>query len=140
MKKTFSASVGLIMILSFLLSSCTNKSEEADSKAKVENTLISVSLLKDTLGYDLEELKQMYKVVNEAIDEIGYPDAGYELWINQDDDADIRFINIGYWPDQEVYDIIHKDQRYIDADDAESGKWDGFERVGYNRFEKFITK
>ena len=139
MKKSFSLITSMLVILSLIVISCNNRNKEAEEQVKIENTLISVGLVKDTLGYDLEELRKAYLILNEAIDEIGYPNAGYDLWINQSEDSEIRFLNIGYWPDQEVYDKIHKDQRYIDAGNAQPGQWDGYVVVDYNRFKKFIT-
>ena len=140
MKKTISICASMIIVLSLLVISCNQVSEETEKPIKIENTLISVGLLKDTVGVNLEELKIMYQAINAAIDEIGYPDAGYDIWINQNEEAENRFIHIGYWPDQEAYSTIHKDQRYIDSDSLYIGLFDHVELVQYDRFNKFISK
>jgi hypothetical protein len=74
--------------------------------------------------------------MNEAIDEIGYPDAGYKLWMIQSDTSDVRFMIEGFWPDQATYELIHDHQLYIDAWTAIQDKWEGLVSVKYYRFEK----
>ncbi len=134
MKKTVLFTAILIFILfSF---SCTTQTQETEEPAKIENTLQSVSYFKDTVGYDSQRLLEALTKTNEAIDSIGYPDAGYKLWIIQADTADIRFMVEGFWPDQEAYDIIHNHQLYQDAQVADSTTWEGLESVEYHRFVK----
>jgi hypothetical protein len=134
MKKIILFSAILILILfSF---SCTTQTQETEEPAKIENTLQSVSYFMDTVGYDPQHLLEALTKTNEAIDEIGYPDAGYKLWIIQADTTDIRFMVEGFWPDQEAYDIIHNHQLYADAQLADSTTWEGLVSLKYHRFIK----
>lgn len=134
MKKTLLFSTILILIL--FVFSCAPPTEETEEPAPIENTLQSVSYFKDTVGRDPQILLDAFAKSNEAIDEIGYPDAGYKLWINQEDTTNIRFMVEGFWPDQEAYDIIHNHQLYLDAMAADSNAWEGLVSVEYHRFEK----
>ncbi len=134
MKKTILFSS--IMILIMISISCSTQTQETEEPAKIENTLQSVSYFKDTVGYDPQLLLEAFTKTNAAIDEIGYPDAGYKLWIIQADTADIRFMVEGFWPDQEAYDIIHNHQLYQDATAADSNIWEGLVSVKYHRFVK----
>lgn len=140
MKKTISVCTSMFVILSLLVISCNQKSEETEKPIKIENTLISVALLKDTIGWDLEELRNSVQEINSVIDEIGYPDAGYDIWINQDEDAESRFLHVGNWPSQEIYNTIHNDQRYIDANNAIHDKFGEPDIIQYDRYKRFISK
>jgi len=135
MNKTFS-SITFLLILLFGFYSCNNQSSTTEEQAKIENTLQSVSYFRDTVGIDPQVLSENFGLINDAIAKIGYPDAGYKLWINQEEDSDIRFMVEGFWPDQEAYDKIHSDQLYIDAGDANPGLWDGLTSVQYVRFSR----
>ena len=128
--------LAIIMVVMLLPVSCTNQTKESDEPAKIENTLQSVSYFNDTVGLDPQVLLKTFTLLNEAIDEIGYPDAGYELWVNQSETSDVRFMVEGLWPDQETYNIIHDHQLYIDAGTADSTLWDKLGRVNYFRFSK----
>ena len=136
MKKTDFISACVIVIFSLILIACNSQTKKTEEPTKVENTLQSVSYFKDTLGYDPHLLLEVFTKMNEAIDEIGYPDAGYKLWVVQADTSDVRFMLEGFWPDQATYDIIHRNQLYIDAGNADSTLWDGLESVNYYRFLK----
>jgi hypothetical protein len=72
---------GLPALCFFILycSSCTQK--KAETEVKIENTLKSVSLLSDSIGIEPHEMFLSLERVNRAIDSIGYPDAGYKLWV-----------------------------------------------------------
>jgi len=136
MRKTFYVFAGMIVILSLILISCNDQTKETEEPAKIENTLQSVTYFQDTIGLDPQVLLKSFTLMNEAIDEIGYPDAGYKLWLIQEDTADIRFMVEGFWPDQAAYDIIHDHQLYVDAGNVDSVQWDGLVSVKYNRFVK----
>jgi len=136
MKKIIHIPVILIVIISVISISCNDQTKEAEEPVKIENTLQSVSFFKDTVGNNPQLLLEAFSKINEAIDEIGYPNAGYKLWLIQSDTTDIRFMIEGFWTNQEVYDIIHDNQLYKDAMGAESGIWDGLVSVKYNRFIK----
>ena len=88
--------------INVILASCYNNVKEVQEPVKIENTLRSVSYFRDTVGYDIKELLNAFNVYNEAIAEFGYPDAGYELWVIEDDDTEIRFMVQGSWPDIET--------------------------------------
>ena len=111
MKRTSACSA--VFALLFLISvACTQDVQVAEEPAKIENTLQSVSYFKDTIGYDPQVRLGMFASYNTAIDSIGYPDAGYKLWIIQEDTSEIRFMVEGFWPDQEAYEIIHDHPLY----------------------------
>lgn len=132
MKKTILFSAIMLFIL--FTFSCAPQTEETEEPVKIENTLQSVSYFMDTLGYDPQRLLDAFTKTNAAIDEIGFPDAGYKLWIIQADTSDIQFMVEGFWPDQEAYDIIHNHQLYRDAMTADSTTWEGLVSVDYHRF------
>ena len=136
MRKTFYFLAITIMVVLVASQSCNTQVSDTEEPAKIENTLQSVSYLKDTVGYNPQLLLEIFAKMNKAIDEIGYPDAGYKTWLNQSDESDVRFMVEGLWPDQAAYDIIHDHQLYIDAGtSADSILWDGLEFVEYHRFE-----
>jgi hypothetical protein len=136
MKKPMCIFKCLIVILSIILISCNSQTRKTEEPTKIENTLQSVSYFKDTVRYDPHALLEAFTKMNAAIDEIGYPDAGYQLWVIQADTSDVRFMVEGFWPDQATYDIIHKHKLYIDAANADSTLWDGLINVNYYRFLK----
>ena len=136
MRKPFYVIVSMIVILSIITISCDTKVQETEEPEKIENTLQSVSYLQDTVGYDPQVLLEEFIKFNEAIDEIGYPDAGYKIWIIKEDTADIRFMVEGFWPNQEIYDEIHNHQLYKEAWENDDFNWDGLIRLEYHRFTK----
>lgn len=136
MKKLFLTYLSIALLFAVITISCSTQEEEAKEPEKIENTLQSVSYFKDTIGLDPLLLKKQFTSVNEAIDEIGYPDAGYKIWINQSEESKIRFMVEGFWPDQETYDIIHEHELYKDAMIGDSTQWEGLESAKYFRFKK----
>jgi hypothetical protein len=124
------------LIMSFVIGSCTQKVKESDNVTKIENTLKSVSLLYDSIGIRPSELLSMFERANKAIDSIGYPDAGYKLWLIQSDSVkDFRFMVEGYWPNQAIYDTIHKNKLYLNSMSPEDKKmWSRMKNISYNRF------
>ena len=136
MKKSFAAVVCITVLISVIVISCNTPQEEIKEPDKIENTLQSVSYFKDTVGLDPMLLKKQFSSVNEAIDEIGYPDAGYKIWINQSEESKIRFMVEGFWPDQEAYDIIHEHELYKDAMVVDTAQWKGLVSAKYFRFTK----
>lgn len=124
------------LIMPFVIGSCTQKVKESDNVTKIENTLKSVSLLYDSIGIRPSELLSMFERANKAIDSIGYPDAGYKLWLIQSDSVkDFRFMVEGYWPSQAIYDTIHKNKLYLNSMSPEDKKmWSRMKNISYNRF------
>jgi len=128
----------LSLIVSLIIGSCTHP--KAEPEVKIENTLKSVSYLYDSVGINPHELFLSLDRVNKAIDSIGYPDAGYKLWLIQSDtNRTYRFMMEGYWPDQAIYDTIHNNELYKRADAALASKeeeelWKALKNISYNRF------
>ena len=126
----------LSLIISLIIVSCTQK--QAEPEAKIENTLKSVSFWYDSIGVDPHELLLSIERTNKVIDTIGYPDAGYELWLVQSDtNKAYRFMIEGYWPNQAIYDTIHNHQLYKNNNPttkAEEDLWKALKGVDYNRF------
>ena len=124
------------LIISLIIVSCTQK--QAEPEAKIENTLKSVSFWYDSIGVDPHELLLSIERTNKVIDTIGYPDAGYELWLVQSDtNKAYRFMIEGYWPNQAIYDTIHNHQLYKNNNPttkAEEDLWKALKGVDYNRF------
>ena len=112
-------SIPIIGIMTWLISmisiSCTNPVNEVEEPKKIENTLQSVSYLTDSIGNDPQQILEAFIQLNEVIDSIGYPDAGYKLWLIQEDSTEVRFMLEGLWPDQAVYEEYHKHPLYTDA-------------------------
>ena len=125
----------LSLIIAMIIGSCTQKSKKAETEVKIENTLQTVHFWTDSIGIAPSELLASMERANKAIDSIGYPDAGHKLWIFQSGtNKDVRFMIEGYWPNQAIYDTIHKNELYINEFKAfrellEKMKW-----VSYNRF------
>jgi len=128
----------LSLIISLIIGSCTQP--KAEPEEKIENTLKSVSYLYDSVGIDPHELFLSLERVNKVIDSIGYPDAGYKLWLIQSDtNKTYRFMMEGYWPDQAIYDTIHNNELYKRVDAAmatraEEELWKALKNISYNRF------
>ncbi len=136
MKRTIPITSIWILALSFVLVSCTTQAEETQEPTRIENTLKSVSFWQDSLKVDPVKLLVSLEQVNKAIDSIGYPDAGYQLWLVQSDTvADLRFLINGYWPNQEVYDEIHNHELYKKAMNLEV-IMDKLNLISYDRFIK----
>ena len=134
MKRSISI-IGIVTLSISLISiSCTNPVNEVEKPKKIENTLQSVSYLKDTIGSDPQQLLEAFNLFNEVIDSIGYPDAGYKLWLIQEDSSEVRFMLEGLWPNQAIYDEIHNHQLYTDAWENFDFDWEGMTRNEYHRF------
>lgn len=135
MKRSISNIGSVTLFILFISISCTNPVNEVEEPKRIENTLQSVSYFKDTVGYETQRLLDAFNIFNVAIDSIGYPDAGYKLWLIQEDSSEIRFMVEGFWPNQEVYDEIHNHQLYKDAQEQNNEfNWDGLENIEYHRF------
>ena len=123
----------LSLIISLIIGSCAQ--QKVEPEVKIENTLKSVSFWNDSIGIDPLELFLSFESVNKVIDSIGYPDAGYKLWLVQSDSTkDFRFLIEGYWPNQALYDTIHNNELYKNAMKAEEKLFNGLKNVSYNRF------
>jgi hypothetical protein len=136
MKRVISFCAASILIFPVISVSCTNQDQETEQPAKIENTLQSVSYFKDTFGYDSQLLLKLFTEYNDAIDSIGYPDAGYQLWLIQEDTTDVRFMVEGFWPNQEIYDEIHNHPLYKEVSESEDYNLDGLIWLEYHRFKK----
>ena len=137
MKNLFLTISVLMAVTVFSISSCTQKDIEKEESSKIENTLKSVSLWQDSLKVDPAKLLVSLEQANKAIDSIGYPDAGYKLWLVQSDTAaDYRFLINGYWPNQEVYDEIHNHELYKNATEEDEELWNNMYQIRYDRFTR----
>lgn len=135
MKKAIPLVLSSLTIL-FIITSFIKNKNESISRVKIENTLKSVSLFKDTLGIDSKQLLADFEKVNKAIAAIGYPDAGYQIWEVKSQDADFRYMIEGHWPDMETYRKIHSHELYKQAISVESANWKALEQTWYYRFDK----
>ena len=136
MRKTFFLLAITSIVVLLASQSCNTQVSDTEESAKIENTLQSVSYFQDTIGLDPKVLLDGFTIVNEAIDEIGYPDAGYKLWIRESDTSGVRFMVEGFWPDKATYDLIHDHQLYTDAMATDTTAFDGLVFVDYYQFEK----
>ena len=135
--KFYSTGVLTIFLIFFLCFSCTKGVKDDKKVVKIENTLKSVSLLHDSIRIDPSGLLLSLERINSVIDSIGYPDAGYKLWLVKSDSVkDFRFMIEGYWHNQAIYDSIHDHVLYKNAHEAEVKLpvWDGMKKFLYNRF------
>jgi hypothetical protein len=133
--------IGILLIF-FVLSiffSCKQPTSELKETVKTENTLKSVSIWNDTVSIDPSKLLAAFIRINAAIDSIGYPDAGYELWQMKSDSIN-RFLVEGFWPNQNAYDAIHDHEIYKTAMKNEEQNWEGLEMAWYNRFAKVLIE
>ena len=139
--KTSPVSILLIYFVFQIYVSCTPPSSELKDTAKIDNTLKSVSLWYDSIPVEPTELLASFERVNTAIDSIGYPDAGYKLWLLKSDSSmNFRYLIEGYWPDQNGYNTIHTHELYKEATEAEQQLWKGLHMVQYHRFTKVEQK
>jgi len=137
MKNLFLTISVLMAVTVFSISSCTQKDIAKEESSKIENTLKSVHLMQDSLKVDPAKLLVSLEQLNKAIDSIGYPDAGYQLWLVQSDTAaDYRFLLNGYWPNQEVYDEIHNHELYKNATEEDDELWNNLYEIRYDRFTR----
>jgi hypothetical protein len=133
--KTFFIGFLVLTIIFLNCTSCTQRVKESEKVVKIENTLKSVSFLNDSVKIEPSILLSMFERINKAIDSIGYPDAGYKLWLVQSDSTkNFRFMLEGYWPNQALYDTIHNNELYKDAFNAEMKLLNGIISVSYHRF------
>jgi hypothetical protein len=117
--------------------SCTQKDVDKEESTKIENTLKSVSLWQDSIQVDPAKLLAYLERANEAIDSIGYPDAGYKLWLNQSDTViNFKFMINGFWPNQEVYDEIHDNELYKNSMESDEELMNNLKLTWYNRFTR----
>jgi len=130
--------VFLSLIIALIINSCTQRAKISEGTDKLENTLLSVSFWYDSIGIDPHELFLSIERTNKVIDSIGYPDAGYKLWLVQSDtNKAYRFMMEGYWPNQAIYDTIHNHELYKNNNPttkAEEEVWKALKSVDYNRF------
>ena len=137
MKKIIPCTVFLAAITIFFLNSCTPKDVEKEECSEIENTLKSVSFWNDSLNLDPTLLLASLDRINKAIDSIGYPDAGYQLWIVQNDTiADYRFLINGNWPNEDLYNEIHNHELYENAMNLDEVFWKKLNMISYDRFIK----
>ena len=115
---------------------CSTDKEEVQEIVKIPNTLQSVSYFQDTIGMDPQELLTFFNQWNKAIVEIGYPDAGYKIWLIQEDTSNINYMVEGHWPDQETYDKIHDHELYQKVYEENQDKFEGLVSVEYRRFKE----
>lgn len=124
--------VFLSLLVTIGMSGCANK--ESETVTAIDNTLKSVSFWIDSIKVEPTALIQSFEKVNMAIDSLGYPDAGYKLWLIQSDSSNIRFMIEGLWPDQEVYNAIHRNELYTNAMKEFQKSSGNLKMVSYNRF------
>ena len=137
MKRTIPITSILILALSIVLVSCATQAEETQEPTRIENTLKSVSVWQDSIQVDPAKLLASLERVNEAIDSIGYPDAGYKLWLNQSDtEVNFKFMINGFWPNQEVYDEIHDNELYKNSMEGDEELFNNLKQTWYNRFTR----
>jgi hypothetical protein len=137
MKRTIPIASILILALSIVSVSCTTQAEETQEPTRIENTLKSVSFWQDSLNLDPTLLQASLDRLNEAIDSIGYPDAGYQLWIIQNDTiADYRFLINGNWPNEDLYNEIHDHELYKNVMNLDEVFWKKLNMISYDRFIK----
>ena len=91
------------------------------------------------LTWDAEEafLVEALQDLNSAIEEIGYPDAGYRLWkVSTRREGRYAYLLEGVWPDQVAYDAIHASaiwQRAVERAQPVMGQI--VEQEVYDRFQ-----
>jgi len=123
------------LLIAMVVGGCTQN--KAVPETRIDNTLKSVTFFYDSVGIDPHLLFLSLEQMNKAIDSIGYPDAGYKVWLVQSDtNKTYRFMIEGYWPNQAIYDTIHNSVLYKDANEAVSRDeiWKALKDVSYNRF------
>ena len=129
MKKVVFWCIAILLIIG----GCKQKVKESENIVKIENSLKSISFWRDSIGIDPAELLPVFEQINKSIDSIGYPDAGYKLWVVQGDSSkNFKYMIEGAWPDQETYNLIHNHKLFDVA--ARDNMMSRFKMVSYYRF------
>jgi len=125
------------VLTTLIIISCTQQDKGSEQIPGIENTLKSVSLWIDSIPADPVKLLGSFERINQAIDSIGYPDAGYKFWqVDSQDSLSFKFMIEGYWPDLETYEIIHEHELYKQVMEAEKSDFEGLKNTWYHRFKK----
>lgn len=125
------------LVIALIIGSCTQKNKKAEMEVKIENTLKTIHFYSDSTGIDPSALFSAWERINKTIDSIGYPDAGYKLWLIQGDtNKAVRFMVEGNWPTQAIYDTIHENQLYknFKITPEEKKLFSEIKQVSYHRF------
>ena len=130
--------VFLTALSTLFIYSCTQENTKSGTPVpKIENTLKSVSLFQDSTNADPGKLQASIEKLNQAIDSIGYPDAGYKIWqVDSQDSLDFKFMVEGYWPDQKTYDIIHEHELYKKIRETVKTNFEALQSTCYHKFKK----
>jgi predicted ester cyclase len=84
--------------------------------AKEDPALKSVHLLNLPQGVSDSRIVSALHEINKVISDLGYPAAGYRLWkVNGDITTGYMYLWEGVWPSQAAYDVIHKNEDYLNA-------------------------
>ncbi|MCB0637561.1 MAG: hypothetical protein KDC54_13120 [Lewinella sp.] len=127
------ATVGLVF-LSLVAISATSVHRTGPAEMG-GNTLKSVSLFQDTVALDAKVLRDGLAKMNAAIADIGYPEAGYQLWeVEAAEGLGFHYMVEGHWPDEETYQLIHDDYRYTTASEEALSMMTQLARVSYHRY------
>ena len=122
----------MLVVIPVIALSCSEGMKQSGSLT--ENSLKSVSTYAEFEPVQISDLKTSLNKINTVIAEIGYPGAGYTLWSIENPDIEEKYMVEGNWPDQKSYDIIHQDERYTKALEAEQPLWDKLSRSTYDQF------
>lgn len=135
--KNRAVSILLSLNIIFAFFSCTHPEAENGSQLKIENTFKSVSLFQDSISVDLAQVKTTFDRMNAVIEEIGYPDAGYQVWlVSGKDSIDFRIMVEGHWPDHATYQLIHDHPSYKSAGEVAGQQLKALKSVWYHRFTR----
>ena len=125
------------VLTTLIIISCTQQDKGSEQIPGIENTLKSVSLWIDSIPADPVKLLGSFERINQAIDSIGYPDAGYKFWqVDSQDSLSFKFMIEGYWPNLETYEKIHEHELYKQVMVAEKSDFEGLKNTWYHRFKK----
>lgn len=105
--------LSICLVSSLAFTSCKPKLIPLAQPLKIENTLKTITLYPDSLSADSSQFLKLLEQLNAAIDSMGYPDAGYQVWkVENTDDLFYKFMVEGNWPDAETYDMILHHELY----------------------------
>jgi hypothetical protein len=98
----------------FFFTSCVSNNEkdpEKDLPASFE--VVSLHLYDSTMNISDADMHAWLNEINAAIEEIGYPGAGYKFWKAIDETiVQNKYMILSSWPGEEEYKLIHDHEAY----------------------------
>ena len=102
------------VLIFFCITACLSDGEKtSDELMPASINVVSLHLYDTSMNVTDAELMGWLEEINAAIEEIGYPGAGYKFWKAIDETVmQNRYMILSSWPDEEAYQLIHDHEAY----------------------------